>query len=99
MVTKNFWRFFTLCCVTFGTRTAYRFLDAALPKYMERTLGSGSYYGTILLVNPLSTLVFAPMVAPLVYVMTPYSNMIVGASITTMSVLFPLIEASYYTFA
>jgi len=35
------------------------FVDAALPKYMERTLREGSLYGTVLMTNPLAKMVFA----------------------------------------
>jgi MFS family permease len=99
MVVKNFWRFVALVVITFGTRTAYRFLDAALPKYMERTLGEGSLYGTILMLNPLSTLLFTPLVAPLVFLLSQYSNMLIGAVVATISCIFPLIESSYTMFA
>lgn len=65
---KNFWRFIGLISMTIGCRTAYRMLDAVIPKYMERTMGEGSMYGTVLLTNPLGNLVFTPLLTPLVYV-------------------------------
>ena len=65
---KNFWRYIGLISVISGCRMAIRMLDATIPKYMERTMGEGSMYGTVLLTNPLGNLVFTPLLTPLVYV-------------------------------
>ena len=73
LVMKNFWRYVALVWATFGCRFAYRTLDVVLPKYMERTLGEGSLYGTVLLTHPLENLVFAPLLRPLVYLYSNYT--------------------------
>jgi len=69
-VMKNFWRYVLLISITLGCRIAYRMLDSTIPKYMERTIGEGSMYGTVLLSNPLANLFFTPLATPLVYVFT-----------------------------
>jgi len=73
LIMKNFWRYVALIWASFGCRFAYRMLDAALPKYMERTLGEGSMYGTVLMTNPMANLVFAPLLTPLVYLYSNYT--------------------------
>jgi MFS family permease len=95
IITKNFWRYVCLVVATLGVRTAYRALDAILPKYMERTLGEGSYYGIVLMINPFATLFFTPIFTPLIYCMTNYSLIIIGSVIVAASNMFPLFESSY----
>lgn len=78
---KNFWRYITLITMTIGSRFAYRMLDSTLPKYMERTLGEGSLYGTVLMANALSALLWIPMMTPLVHIFTNYTLVIIACII------------------
>jgi MFS family permease len=82
---SGFWRYFTLVCLAIGIRIVYRSLDATLPKYMERTLGEGAYYGTVLMLNPLTILICTPIFTPLVYFFSCYSLIILGGSISAAS--------------
>ena len=94
-ISKNFWRYACLIMLTFGALSAHRFLDAALPKYMERTIEEGSMYGTMLMLSSFSTIIFAPIFTPLVYLYTNYTLIIVGSMIITATTFFPLIDANY----
>ena len=98
-MTKSFWRYITLVCFAIGIRIAYRSLDATLPKYMERTIDSDAYYGFILMLNPLSVLIFTPIFTPLVYFYNEYTLIIVGGFISALSCLIMIIENSYITCA
>jgi len=54
LITKSFWRYLFLVIATLGCSSAYGYLDSMLPKYMEHTLGEGSMYGVITMINPLT---------------------------------------------
>ena len=81
--------------LTFGTLCAHRFLDAALPKYMDRTIEENSMYGTMLMIVSVSTVIFAPILTPLVYVYSNYTLIIVGSIIIAGTTFLPLIDANY----
>jgi len=74
-----------------GIRIVYRSLDATLPKYMERTIGEGAYYGVILMLNPLSILIFTPLFTPLVYYFSTYTLIVIGGFISSMSCMIMLL--------
>ena len=80
-----------------GIRIVYRSLDATLPKFMERTIGEGAYYGTILMLNPLSILIFTPLLTPLVYYFSNYTLICIGGFISSASCLIMLLPQSYTT--
>ena len=88
-----------LVCMAIGIRIVYRSLDATLPKYMERTLGEGAYYGTILMLNPLTILICTPIFTPLVYYLSNYALIVVGGTISSLSCLIMILEPSYYSCA
>jgi MFS family permease len=96
---KGFWRYVLLVCMATGIRIVYRSMDATLPKFMERTIGEGAYYGIIMMLNPLAILIFTPLFTPLVYWFTNYTLICVGGFICSASCLFMLLEPSYLTCA
>ena len=74
-----------------GIRIVYRSLDATLPKFMERTIGEGAYYGTILMINPLAILIFTPLLTPLVYFFSNYTLIVIGGFISSASCMIMLL--------
>jgi hypothetical protein len=99
IVTKGFWRYIALVMCAVGIRVAYRSLDATLPKYMERTIGEGSYYGLIMMLNPLSVIIFTPIFTPLAYYFKPYTLIIFGGAISAGSCFIMLAHTTYFTCA
>ena len=97
VVTRGFWKYVLLVCMAIGIRIVYRSLDATLPKYMERTLGEGAYYGTVLMLNPLAIIIFTPLFTPLVYYLSNYALIVIGGTISSLSCLIMVLEPSYYT--
>lgn len=82
-----------------GIRIVYRSLDATLPKFMERTIGEGAYYGTILMLNPLTILIMTPIFTPLAFYFSNYTLIVVGGFISSASCMIMLFPQSYWTCA
>jgi MFS family permease len=94
--TKGFWRYVLLVVMAIGIRIVYRSLDATLPKYMERTIGEDAYYGTILMLNPLTILIFTPIFTPLVYFFSNYILICIGGLVCAASCAIMLLPPSYW---
>jgi POT family proton-dependent oligopeptide transporter len=80
-----------------GIRIVYRSMDATLPKYMMRTIGEDSHYGTVLMLNPIAILIFTPIFTPLVYILSNYTLIVIGGFVCSASCLFMLLEPTYLT--
>lgn len=84
--------------LTFGARFSYRMLEATLPKYMERTIDEDALFGTVLMAAPLTAIFAAPMFTYLLYLMTNYTLVIIGAAIMCAFSFVPMIDAHYAVF-
>ena len=92
---KNFWRYIALNIVTFGTRFGYSMIFFTLPKYMVRTIGSDSLYGTVSLATPLTAIIASLMFTSLVYLYSNYTLVVIGAIIVCIFSFVPAIGAHY----
>lgn len=55
-------------------------------------------YGTVLMTNPLSNLIFAPIFTPLVYVFTNYTLLVISSIAITATCFIPMIDESYLVY-
>lgn len=69
-----------------------------LPKYMVRTLGSHSLYGTVILATPLTAILASPLFTSLVYVYTNYTIIAGGTVLVCVFSFVAAIEAHYVVF-
>jgi hypothetical protein len=85
---KSFWKFVYLIILLMGVRIVYRHLDATFPKYMIREFGKEVLYGSIIAINPFLIVILVPILAPLSYQFSAYTQIAFGAFITSISPFF-----------
>jgi MFS family permease len=71
-----------------GVRIVYRHLDATFPKYMIREFGKEVLYGSIIAINPFLIVILVPILAPLSYQFSAYTQIAFGAFVTSISPFF-----------
>ena len=75
----------------------YRHIDATFPKYMVREFGSDVMYGTILAINPLLVIILVPIISPFSLYMGPYTQIIIGTTISAISPISMVLGTSIKT--
>lgn len=85
---KSFWKFVCLIILLMGVRIVYRHLDATFPKYMVREFGKEVNYGSLIAINPFLVVIILPLFAPLSYIFSAYTQIMIGAFITSLSPFF-----------
>ncbi|CAG9322238.1 unnamed protein product [Blepharisma stoltei] len=94
---KSFWRVMAVAFAVSCARSVYLHLTITLPLYMERDIKSGSQFGYIIALNQFLSLIFCPTLTMLVYYIDKYTLLLIGCTISALSPLVLLYEASYTT--
>lgn len=79
-----------------GVRLTFRHLDATFPKYMVRTFGPSTPYGSVIAINPLLIIVTLPPITAFTMQIDAYSMILVGAWVSAASVFVLVIFPSSY---
>lgn len=95
LVLKSFWRFLILTLFLVLSRSIYYHLEITLPIYMYREIGDGAHFGYMIVLHELVMIIGTPTLTVLVYYMSNYSLLILGAFISGVSPLILLFGSDY----
>eukprot|EP00298_Acanthocystis_sp_HF-20_P002469 c12885_g1_i1.p1 GENE.c12885_g1_i1~~c12885_g1_i1.p1 ORF type:complete len:485 (-),score=167.01 c12885_g1_i1:69-1523(-) len=87
---KRFWKFMLFVFLLVGIRFIFRHLDATFPKYMVRTFGKEVPFAMIIAINPFLIILTIPMITPLTKFVSLYKIILIGSTVTALSVLWML---------
>ena len=76
-------------------RLTFRHLDATFPKYMVRTFGSNTPYGSVIAINPLLIIVLLPAITAFTMHFSAFQMILLGAWVSAASVFILVVSASY----
>jgi len=82
-----------------GVRLTFRHLDATFPKYMVRTFGPSTPYGSVIAINPLLIIVTLPPITAFTMHIDAYSMILVGSWVSAASVFVLVIFPTTYVSA
>ena len=97
LTSKHFWKYFSLIGLLSVVKSMFFHLNATLPIYMNREIGPGAHFGYVLAAHQLVLVVSTPLLTILTKYTTPYTLLVIGSLITSMSVLMFIWKASYLT--
>eukprot|EP00299_Pterocystis_sp_00344_P010506 c4705_g1_i1.p1 GENE.c4705_g1_i1~~c4705_g1_i1.p1 ORF type:complete len:499 (-),score=76.38 c4705_g1_i1:854-2350(-) len=90
MAEDRFWRFLLFVALLIGVKMVFRHLDATFPKWMTRSFGEDSPFGSIYAINPFLIIILVPIVSAYTKKINPLPVITVGAWISSLS-LFVLV--------
>lgn len=99
IITKKFWKFFSLVLLLSVVKSMYFHLSATLPQYMYRDIEKGAHFGYMMAGHQLVLILATPSCTYLVYYFTSYTLLVIGSFITAFSVLIFVFGSNYYTIA
>ena len=94
---KRFWRLLMVICMISLVKSLFYQQNIALPLYMDRELGSESYYGLMVILNQVIVIGFTPIFTYLIYFISAYDIFIIGGVVGSLSPLVFLFGANYYS--
>jgi dipeptide/tripeptide permease len=92
---SRFWRFILFVTILIGVKTVFRHLDATLPKYMIRSLGCDSSYGSVYAIDPVLVIFLVPLITAFTLEVSCFKQILVGSFITAGSVFIMVIASNY----
>jgi len=95
MAENRFWRFLLFVALLIGVKMVFRHLDATFPKWMTRSFGEATPFGSVYAINPFLIIILVPIVAAYTKHMDPLPVITVGAWISAVS-LFVLMWQTLY---
>lgn len=97
LTSKHFWKYFSLIGLLSVVKSMFFHLNATLPTYMFREIGPGAHFGYVLAGHQLVLVVSTPFLTILTKYFTPYTLLVIGSLVTSMSVLMFCLKTSYWT--
>jgi len=96
---RYFWKYIFIITLTLFVRTTFFHLLYTFPKYGIRVLGEGAKIGTIYAtLNPILIVLVVPLVAILTRKFSSYKMLIVGSTISSLSMLIVMIPDTFFSF-
>lgn len=96
---KAFYRFLLLVAILVGVRMVFYHMHYTLPVWADREMGFGSRFGTAWgVINPALIIVLTPIVGGLTQRVSSFSMLVVGTSISALTVFFLVVPPDTFAF-
>lgn len=94
---KTFYKFLGFLALVVGVRLVFYHMQVTFPKFAIRELGEGAPIGQLWgMLNPLLIVILVPLVGALTTRISSYTMVLVGTAISTVSVLFLVIDPAHF---
>jgi MFS family permease len=95
---KNFWMYLFMLGILVFIKLVFYHFHYTFPKYGIRVLGEGSKVGNLYgILNPIIIIFLVPLIAHFTKNIKSYSMLLVGTTISTISIFISALDASFWT--